>query len=196
MTLAALALYGALHSMLASHTAKDFVRTRLGAWADRSYRLTYNVVAGLTLIPVLAIVAREPGDLLYRVPWPWAGAFVLGQLAAGMMLLAGLRQTDVWHFIGLRQLGHHLDEGRLVVTGLYQWVRHPLYTAGLLILWLTPIMTTSVLAFNVGLTAYIWIGSRFEEKRLSREFGAAYQEYCQRVPALVPFPRPRIALER
>jgi protein-S-isoprenylcysteine O-methyltransferase Ste14 len=197
MTLAALALYGALHSALASHTAKAFVRVRLGAWADRSYRLVYNIVAGLTLLPVLAVLALEPGELLYCAPWPWAALLVLGQLGAGVLLVVGLMQTDVWHFIGLRQLGAGpAGQGQLVVTGLYRWVRHPLYTTGLLILWLTPLMASSLLALNIGLTAYIWIGLRFEERRLAREFGQAYHEYRRRVPALVPFPRPTTHPER
>jgi protein-S-isoprenylcysteine O-methyltransferase Ste14 len=57
-------------------------------------------------------------------------------------------------------------------------------------------MTSSLLALNIGLTAYIWIGLRFEERRLAREFGQAYHEYRRRVPALVPFPRPTTHPER
>jgi protein-S-isoprenylcysteine O-methyltransferase Ste14 len=191
MTLAAVALYGALHSALASQRAKDFVRARLGASADRAYRLLFNILAGVTLLPVMAVVALNPGPLFYRVAWPWSSVLLLGQAAAAVLLLLGLRQTDVWHFLGLRQLGAGSGASRMVVSGLYQWVRHPLYTAGLILLWLTPIRTSSVLAFNIGMTIYIWVGSRFEERRLEREFGQAYGDYRQRVPALIPFPRPR-----
>ncbi len=191
LTLAAVALYGALHSALASQAAKDFARTRLGASAERGYRLLFNILAGVTLLPVLAVVALAPGTPLYRVAWPWSGVLLLGQAAAAALLLLGLRQTDVWHFLGLRQLGAGTQASQLVVTGLYQWVRHPLYTAGLAILWFTPIMTSSILAFNIGMTIYIWVGSRFEERRLAREFGSAYNAYRQRVPALLPFPRPK-----
>jgi protein-S-isoprenylcysteine O-methyltransferase Ste14 len=185
MTIAAVALYGALHSALASHTAKDFVRTRLGASANRAYRLLFNILAGVALLPVMTAVAFNPGSSLYRVAWPWAGVLLLGQATAVLLLLLGLRQTDVWHFLGLRQLGAGSQASRLVVSGLYQWVRHPLYTAGLIILWLTPIMTI-----------YIWVGSRFEERRLEREFGQAYRDYRQQVPALIPLPRPRISSTR
>jgi methanethiol S-methyltransferase len=191
MTLAAVAIYGALHSALASHTAKDFVRTRMGAAGDRAYRLLFNIIGGVTLLPVLAVVAFNPGVTLYRVAWPWTGVLLLGQAAGVLMLVRGLLETDVWHFVGLRQLGAIHSSPKLVVSGLYRWVRHPLYTAGLAILWLTPIMTSGVLAFNIGMSLYIWIGSRFEERRLEREFGQAYRDYRQRVPALIPFPRPR-----
>ncbi len=191
LTLAAVALYGALHSALASSTGKEFVHRHLGASADRSYRLFFNFVAGVTLLPVMGVVALDPGTTLYRVAWPWSGLLLLGQASAAAMLVLGLMQTDVWHFLGLRQLSAPTAQPRLVVGGLYQWVRHPLYTAGLALLWLTPIMTTNLLAFNLAMTAYIWIGSRFEEKRLEREFGEAYRIYRRRVPALIPLPRPR-----
>jgi protein-S-isoprenylcysteine O-methyltransferase Ste14 len=76
-----------------------------------------------------------------------------------------------------------------VTSGLYRWVRHPLYTLGLAFLWLTPVMTTSLLAFNVGMSVYAVIGSIFEERRLLAEFGTAYLEYRRRVPRLLPRPR-------
>ena len=152
--------------------------------------MTYNVTAGVTFLPVLAVLALDPGELLYRAARPWAALLVVGQLGAGLLLVVGLLQTDVWHFIGLRQLGEaQVTQRQLVVTGLYRWVRHPLYTAGLLFLWLTPLMTSSLLALNIGLTAYILIGLGFEERRLVSEYGMAYEAYRRRVPALLPFPR-------
>ena len=104
------------------------------------------------------------------------------------LLAAGLLQTDAWHFLGLRQLisTSNEDPPRLQIHGLYRWVRHPLYSAGLLFIWLTPVMTASVLALNLGLTAYIYVGSVFEERRLIAEFGQPYREYQRRVPRLIP----------
>jgi protein-S-isoprenylcysteine O-methyltransferase Ste14 len=100
----------------------------------------------------------------------------------------GLLQTDPWQFLGLRQLIHPSDEGdnELVVSGFYRCVRHPLYVAGLIFIWLVPIMTTSLLILNLGLTLYIYIGSIFEERRLIVEFGSAYLAYRNEVPRLVP----------
>lgn len=138
----------------------------------------------------MAILAAWPGTVLYRVEWPWIILTSIGQLAAVILLLLGLLQTDVWHFIGVRQLLQPAEQqpSRLVVTGIYRWVRHPLYTAGLLFIWLTPVMTTSVLALNLGLSLYIYIGSIFEERRLLAEFGQAYQDYRTCVPRLIPNP--------
>jgi protein-S-isoprenylcysteine O-methyltransferase Ste14 len=192
MTLLAVAAYGALHTAMATHWAKRRARQSLGSAADRFYRLIYNTIAVIALLPVLAVPAVHPGPTLYRLAWPWSLVALLGQGVAAGLLVAGALQTDLWRFLGLRQLRQpELDTSpRLVVTGLYRWVRHPLYSAGLVFLWLTPWMTTSVLALNLGLTAYIVIGSRFEERRLIAEFGNLYRGYQQRVPRLVPSLRP------
>jgi len=188
LTLTAVALYGAFHSLLASPPAKAAVQRWWGTPGTRLYRLAYNLIAGLTLLPVLAIPAADPGTTLYRLETPWLAVALAGQMLALVVLAVGLLQTDVWHFLGLRQLVESQPGGSpaLLVKGLYRWVRHPLYTAGLLFIWLTPLMTTSLLALNLGLSLYILIGSVFEERRLLAEFGLAYADYQQRVPRLIP----------
>lgn len=75
--------------------------------------------------------------------------------------------------------------------GLYAWVRHPIYTAGLIFLWLTPILTSNLLAMNIGLTLYILIGAWLEERKMVAEFGEAYREYQRRVPMLIPYRIPK-----
>ena len=134
--------------------------------------------------------AAFPGQTIYRLGGVWMVLAAAGQIGALIVLLAGFLQTDPWHFIGLRQLtAPAADEpGRLVVSGLYAWMRHPLYTAGLIFVWLTPWLTTSLLALNLSITAYILIGSELEERRLIAEFGEDYRAYRRRVPRLVPTP--------
>jgi methanethiol S-methyltransferase len=76
-------------------------------------------------------------------------------------------------------------------TGLYRYVRHPLYTCSILILWLVPVMTVNLLAFNLGATLYMTIGAFFEERKLVREFGGEYEAYRRHTPMLVPGLKPR-----
>ena len=187
-TLLAVAAYGALHSLFASPPLKVWARHKFGTKADRFYRLAFNIIGTLTLIPVLAIPILFPGYTLYQVAWPWTLATSLGQAVAILLLAIGLLQTDVWHFLGLRQLldAEGENPSKLVVGGLYRWVRHPLYTAGLVFIWLTPIMTTSTLSLFLGITLYIYIGSVFEERRLQAAFGVTYTAYRRCVPRLIP----------
>ena len=186
--LAACAAYGGLHSWLASLKVKALARRSLGATADRVYRLGYNFVALITLLPVLVLPVVLPDQTLYTIPFPWLLLTVLAQGLAVVALLVGLLQTGLWSFIGLEQLfeAPESQTSQLVVGGMYRWVRHPLYTAGLVFIWLTPVMTWNVLALNIGLSLYLYIGALFEERKLLSEYSQAYQDYQQRTPMFFP----------
>ena len=188
--LAAIAAYGGLHSWLASLQAKTLARRGLGSAADRLYRLAYNFVALISLLPVLVLPAILADQTIYTIPLPWSLLTLLVQGLAVLALLVGVLQTGLWSFIGLEQLLEvpERQTPELVVGGLYQWVRHPLYTAGLIFIWLTPVMTWNVLALNIGLSLYLYVGALFEERKLLREFGQAYQNYQQRTPMFFPGP--------
>jgi protein-S-isoprenylcysteine O-methyltransferase Ste14 len=187
--LLAVAGYGFVHSFLASLWAKAQARRLFGPAAGRLYRLAYNAIAVVTFLPVLALTAALPGRILYRIQLPWLLISLAGQFIAILALALGILQTGAGAFLGLRPLIGPAEAGspRLVLTGLYRFVRHPLYTAGLLFIWLTPLMNTNLLALYSGLTVYIVLGALHEEYRLKREFGQAYLDYCRRTPMLIPY---------
>jgi len=56
---------------------------------------------------------------------------------------------------------------------------------------LTPIMTSSLLVLNIGLTIYLVVGALYEERKLVREFGETYIDYQQRTPMIIPLVRGR-----
>lgn len=167
---------------------KGWIEAHLGIFAKRGYRLAYNAVSVVTLLPVLAVPALKPGEVLYQLTGFSLILAMMGQFLAVIVLILGVLQTGALQFLGLRQALSSGSEppSELVIKGLYRWVRHPLYTAGLLFIWLIPLMTTSLVALNIGLTAYIYIGSIFEERRLVREFGQIYEQYQLQVPRLLP----------
>jgi protein-S-isoprenylcysteine O-methyltransferase Ste14 len=179
--------YGALHSLLASRAAKAAARKQFGPLADRLYRLIFNAVAVVSLIPLLAILGRNLGPAVFVVPMPWAAVVAIGQIAAILLLGLSFLQSDPAYFIGLRQLGNEDAVSRLVTTGGYAIVRHPIYSTALLILWCFPIQTIGTLAFAVGVTVYILIGSELEERRLISEFGEDYIRYRFKVARLIPY---------
>ena len=59
-------------------------------------------------------------------------------------------------------------------------------SAGLVFIWFTPLMTTNLLAFNLGATVYLIVGAMFEERKLLREYGQEYARYRSQTPMLVP----------
>jgi protein-S-isoprenylcysteine O-methyltransferase Ste14 len=183
----AIAVWGIVHSILASSIAKDTFRAWLGNGFMRPYRLAYNVFSVLSFAPILWLAWTLPNQPLYEVPAPWRYLMLAGQGASALMLLVGVLQTDTLNFIGLGQLFQEKEQpSKLVVGGLYRYMRHPLYTAGLLFLWLTPGMSLNTLTLYIASTLYILVGAYFEERKLLREFGQAYAEYQRQTPMLLP----------
>lgn len=182
--------YAALHSLLAALPIKAAAVRVFGAVAARGYRLTYNIVATVLLLPLAAILFVLPDTVLYTVPDPWAWLLRGGQLLALLGLAVTVLQTDVLHFVGVRQLlqDRPTTESPLVIRGVYRYVRHPMYFFSLLLMWLTPDMTVGLLTVFVWFSLYFWLGSIHEEHRLLREFGDSYRLYQQKTPRLLPLP--------
>jgi hypothetical protein len=95
--------YCTLHSAMISETATSFVKRRLGD-GFRFYRLFFNSIAMLTLIPVLWYSRSLRQDAIFR----WDGVWLVPQyllLACGILLVvAGGRHYSLGQFIGISQL--------------------------------------------------------------------------------------------
>ena len=180
-------LWGLLHSILASLRAKEWARRILAPNLNRFFRLAYNVFSVISFVPVLGVAALTPDQQLYLVPLPWSALMVFGELLAVAVLGIGFLQTDAWDFLGFRQLGESDKSVKLMTSGLYHYIRHPLYSAGLAFIWLVPRVTVKVLAINLALTVYVIIGAYFEERKLRCEFGQDYADYMAVTPMFVPF---------
>lgn len=183
-------LYAALHSWLASLGVKAWAHQHFGPGAARWYRLAYNLFAVISGLPILVLLALLPDQPIYQIPFPWLILTGLGQLAGILLIVMGILQTDPWHFMGLRQILEPQGDSvsPLVISGLYRWVRHPLYTGGLLFIWLTPTLTVNLLTVFIWLSIYLIVGAKLEEQRLLHEYGESYRAYRQRVPMLIPNP--------
>jgi methanethiol S-methyltransferase len=185
--LLSIVLYSFLHSLLAANQVKAFIERGVGqARFRRFYRLFFVLIAGITFLPTLALVALAPDRTIYILPAPWKYLTALIQLAGLVGLGIGVSQTGALAFLGISQAISAPAPERLIQNGLYRWVRHPLYTCSLLFLWLVPALTWNLLALNLGVTAYLWIGSIFEERKLLKQFGAEYAAYCARTPRIIP----------
>jgi protein-S-isoprenylcysteine O-methyltransferase Ste14 len=200
MIFVTLMAFGVVHSLLASRAAKQIAQRLLGRnVATTTYRLVFNVLAFATILPALYLVFRLPDQELYRFPAPWDSIASGLQVLAALGLLYSVYQMDAWFFLGLRQLGEPPQLGvrysidststsQLVTDGLHRFVRHPLYTTSLIVLYLASPMSLNWLAFALGCHVYFCVGSILEERKLVREFGDAYRIYQQRVPRLLPRP--------
>lgn len=182
--------YAAAHSLLAALQVKTWVTRR---WPDRApwYRLAYNLLAAVLLLPLLWATWAIPGDWLWR--WQGAWAWLANGLALAALagILAAARHYDMDEFLGLRQLRSDAQRGDhdevFVISPLHRFVRHPWYSLGLVLVW-TRDMNPAWLVSALAITLYLVIGSWLEERKLLALHGERYRRYRERVPALLPLP--------
>ena len=182
----AITLWGLFHSLLASTGIKDLFRRVFGNGFMKFYRLFYNLYAVVSVIPILYLMVTLPDKSLYQASAPYDYAMRVGQGLSIFFLLVAVFQTDILSFVGLRQVTEAEKTGKLVTSGLYGYVRHPLYTFSLAILWFSPVVSVNSFVVCFALTMYVLIGIIFEERKLLREFGQDYAEYRAITPMLIP----------
>ena len=183
-----MAAWGFLHSWMASFANKKLARRYFGEKLSRYYRLIFIAVAGLTLFPILAMPLFFPAKVLWRIPPPWLIVTIALQLLALVAILVTFLYIDWMAFIGFRQLTNPdaERENRLVIRGMYRFVRHPLYLFSIILLWLIPWMTDVLLAFVIASTLYFIIGTIPEERKLLDIYGDQYRRYQEQVPRIIP----------
>ena len=180
------AVWGVIHEWMASLKFKESLRRILGNNSIRFYRLFYNVFSVVSIAPIFYLMITLPDQDFYQIPTPWSYVLLAGQGLSVVLLFVAVLQTDVLAFVGLRQLFQEEQPGKLVTRGFYRMVRHPLYTFGLLALWLSSSVSLNAFIVYIGLTIYILVGIYFEERKLLREFGQTYADYQSVTPMLIP----------
>ncbi|WP_338108925.1 hypothetical protein [Pseudomonas haemolytica] len=129
---------------------------------------------------------------VWEVEAAWANVLLTGLfwLGWGIVLLATFLISH-FELFGLKQA---IDRWRNTPQQaptfrtplLYKIVRHPLYLGFLIAFWATPHMTVGHLVFALGMSVYLFIGARFEERDLVVLFGERYRSYQSEVGMVVP----------
>ena len=100
------------------------------------------------------------------------------------------------YFISRFKLGKFFSEAirikpehRLITSGVYRYIRHPIYLGEILYFLSIPMIFISAYGFIIMLVSVPMLINRigFEEKALFSEFGQAYTEYARRTKRLIPF---------
>jgi protein-S-isoprenylcysteine O-methyltransferase Ste14 len=157
-----------------------------------AYYLPTFLGTALLFAPVMSghrrRVAELVGDPLWRLPEPIRWIFFAATLASfAFAWWARLYLGPLWSGTITRKEGH-----RVVDSGPYRQVRHPIYTGIIAASFLLAIQLATLAAL-VGaaiMTLGWWMKARAEERFLNRELGQAYEDYRRRTPMLVPFFRP------
>lgn len=178
-----------LHSAMISVSVTEYLHKRLGR-TFRFYRLFFNMISILTLIPVVFWVSSARTKPIFR----WDGYIQIIQVlllgTAALLFFLGALRYDFGQLLGFKQIREETNKCitgacELDTSGVLSVVRHPWYLATILLIWARP-LDISIIVVNVILTCYLVIGTYMEEKKLILEFGENYRSYQRRVSMLVP----------
>ena len=81
------------------------------------------------------------------------------------------------------------EDHELITTGLYHYVRHPIYS-GILLMILATALSVGTLSAGIGFVIIVlglWFKLRAEEELLTKHFPKEYPAYKDRTKALIPF---------
>ncbi|WP_411889059.1 methyltransferase family protein [Yoonia sp. SDW83-1] len=71
-------------------------------------------------------------------------------------------------------------------TGLFRFIRQPIYVAFALTLWTVPVWTPDQLFLAISYTAYCLLAPRLKERRFRKIYGDRFRAYQARVPYIFP----------
>ncbi len=182
--------YFLLHSLMASLTAKRWVANtfpNIMPW----YRLIFNSVALITLIPINQYSNQFSGGLI----WVWSGSWLWLSHALALLAIIGfihsLKFYDMQEFFGFRQIREKntsvTEQEHLKISPYHRYVRHPWYFFAIILIW-TRDMNSAWLLSSILLTAYFIFGSRLEDRKLITYFGEPYALYKTKVSGIFPLP--------
>lgn len=155
----------------------------------------------------LIFLLLVPGPVTLLVPWilcswhmspPLLGFAAFRVLGGLLMLAAAPALVDSFRRFALYGLGTPAPVAppqRLVVTGLYRYVRNPMYVGAIAL-----VLGQGLLFGSVNVLEYaffLWLGFfafvvLYEEPALRRKFAGDYEEFCEQVPRWIPRLKPYV----
>lgn len=159
------------HSIMARTGAKAWLIRRLPADLERS---VYVWIASLLFLAVCWLWQPLPG-VVWEAQGPGLMLYVV-QLAGVALTIAGARVVGMWELAGVRQ-PDLTKPVEFKASGVFGLVRHPIYFGWVLMVFATPMMTSSRLLFAVVSTAYLVAAIPLEERSLVEAFGDKYRAY-------------------
>jgi len=132
------------------------------------------------------------GLVLINLKGWFANPFAWYQIISWVLLVSSLVPL-VWGVLLLRGAGRPTDAleatTQLVSTGVFHFIRHPLYSSLLLLAWGLFFKSPSVLdgCLAVVATAFLYATARADEAECLVKFGEPYVAYMRRTRRFLPF---------
>jgi methanethiol S-methyltransferase len=188
VNVALIALFGVQHSVMARKGFKQWWTRVVPEPAERSF---YVLMASFALI-ILMAYWRPIGGTVWSVTNPVGEAVLWGLFGLGWaIVLVSTFLLNHFELFGLQQAWLHLrgrqaEPHQLRQPLFYKWVAHPLYSGFFLAFWATPRMSYGHLLLAAGVSAYMLIAIRYEERDLTSYYGDDYTRYRSGVGMIFP----------
>ena len=185
---ALIALFGVQHSVMARPGFKAWWTRVVPPPAERS---VYVLMASAMLIILFAFWRPIEGTI-WSVTNPIGAAVLWALFALGWgIVLISTFLLNHFELFGLQQAWLHLrgrqaEPPELRQPMLYKWIAHPLYAGFFLAFWATPRMSYGHLLLAAGMSAYMLIAIRYEERDLTGFYGEDYTRYRKDVGMIFP----------
>jgi len=159
------------------------------------FGLQHSVMAVLLASLALIVLFRfwQPIDgVVWSVRNPLLHDLLMLLFLAGFgIVLVSTFLINHFELFGLQQAWFHARGREATAPELrqplfYKWVAHPLYAGFFLAFWATPEMTAGHLLLAAGMSLYMLIAIRYEERDLTVLFGKSYTDYRASVGGLLP----------
>ena len=170
------------HSIMARTGAKAWITRIVPPDMERS---VYVWIASVLFLGVCWLWQPLPG-MVWDVRGLAAWLLTAIQLIGVAFTLRAARVVGVWELAGVKQpdLTKPIE---FRANGPFAIVRHPIYLGWVLMVFATPVMTTSRLLFAAVSTAYLIAAIPLEEASLVEAFGEKYRTYQRQMPwRLIP----------
>jgi protein-S-isoprenylcysteine O-methyltransferase Ste14 len=185
--LALILLFGLQHSVMARPAFKRWITRGIPPAMERS---TF-VLAASAVLALLFWQWRPLPATVWRFEGATAVALAVACALGWATVLLSTFLINHFDLFGLRQAWLNFVQRPLTplpfrTTLLYRLVRHPIMLGFLIAFWFTPHMTVGHLLFALGMTVYILIGVRHEERDLAQALGEPYVAWRRETPAFLP----------
>ena len=177
-----------LYWFISSSSVKSIQETR--GWLAGNWHGIWLLIGGLFLsnLPFLAKVGVSISSLtILLIPSSIVINVVIIVFAVTGLIVAMIaRRTLAGNWS--RAVAFKEDH-ELITTGLYHYVRHPIYT-GVLLMILATALSVGTLSAGIGFVIIVlglWFKLRAEEELLTVHFPKEYLAYKDRTKALIPY---------
>ena len=162
----------------------ELLKKRLNAKEEQSEQKTVILLSGIMFIAAFVLAG-----LNFRFGWIVMPRWIVWAASVVFLLAYGLYAEVLRENIWLSRTIEVQEDQRVIDTGLYGIVRHPMYMSTLLLFLAMPLVLGSVISFVIMLIYIPIIAKRIRnEEQVLEEGLAGYRDYKERVRyRLIPF---------